>query len=47
MTGFKMATSDNQEVKFEFYIETAPVTSNAFLSKSLLKTSARYEQMND
>ena len=32
MTGFKIRTSDNQEIKFEFYLDTAPVTSKAFLS---------------
>ncbi|MBX7204721.1 MAG: DUF3830 family protein [Bacteroidia bacterium] len=32
MTGFKITTSDNVEIKFEFYRDTAPVTSNAFLT---------------
>lgn len=32
MTGFKIRTPDNQEIKFELYIDTAPVTSKAFLS---------------
>ncbi|MBK8555209.1 MAG: DUF3830 family protein [Lewinellaceae bacterium] len=31
MTGFKITTSDNQEIRFEFYSETAPVTSKAFV----------------
>jgi hypothetical protein len=31
MTGFKVTTSDNQEIVFEFYIDTAPVTSKAFM----------------
>ncbi|NVO21218.1 MAG: DUF3830 family protein [Bacteroidetes bacterium] len=30
MKGFKIITSDNQEIKFEFYLDAAPVTSNAF-----------------
>jgi hypothetical protein len=32
MTGFKITTSEDQEIKFELYIDTAPVTSTAFLS---------------
>ncbi len=32
MNGFKITTSDNQEIKFEFYIDVAPITSMAFLS---------------
>lgn len=32
MTGFKITTSDNLETKFELYLDTAPVTSKAFLS---------------
>lgn len=32
MTGFKITTADNQEIKFEFYLEDAPVTSKAFHS---------------
>jgi len=32
MTGFKITTSNNVEIKFEFYHDTAPVTSNAFLT---------------
>lgn len=32
MTGFKLTSPDQQEIKFEFYIETAPITSQAFLS---------------
>ena len=31
MTGFKITTSDNQEIKFELYADTAPITSKAFL----------------
>ena len=31
MTGFKIITSDNQEIKFECYLDTAPVTSKAFV----------------
>jgi hypothetical protein len=31
MTGFKIPTSDNQEIKFEFYLDVAPLTSKAFL----------------
>ena len=30
MTGFKITTSDKQEISFEFYLGTAPVTSQAF-----------------
>lgn len=30
MAGFKITTSDKQEIHFEFYIEAAPVTSKAF-----------------
>jgi Protein of unknown function (DUF3830) len=32
MNGFKIITSDKQEIKFEFYLANAPVTSRAFLS---------------
>jgi hypothetical protein len=32
MTGFKVTTSDKQEIRFELFIDTAPVTSKAFLS---------------
>ena len=32
MNGFKITTPDNQEIKFELYLDTAPVTSKAFLS---------------
>jgi hypothetical protein len=31
MQGFKITTADNQEINFEFYLDTAPVTSKAFL----------------
>ncbi len=31
MTGFQITTSDNQVIRFEFYLDTAPVTSKAFL----------------
>ena len=31
MRGFKLTTTDNKEIKFEFYMETAPVTSKAFV----------------
>ena len=30
MNGFKITTQDGQEIKFEFYVDTAPVTSIAF-----------------
>ncbi len=30
MTGFKIITKDGQEIKFKFYFDNAPVTSNAF-----------------
>lgn len=29
--GFKITTQDNQEIRFELYIDAAPVTSEAFL----------------
>jgi hypothetical protein len=32
MKGFKVTTSENLEIKFEFYRDTAPVTSKEFLS---------------
>lgn len=32
MTGFKITTLNNIEIKFEFYLDTAPTTSKAFLS---------------
>ena len=32
MKGFRITTADNLEIKFEFYLDTAPVTSKAFLS---------------
>jgi hypothetical protein len=31
MLGFKITTSDNQEIRFKFYYDTAPVTSKAFV----------------
>lgn len=31
MTGFKITTSNNEEIKFEFYFDAAPLTSNAFI----------------
>ena len=31
MTGFKITTADKQEIRFEFYMELAPVTSKAFV----------------
>lgn len=31
MTGFKITTAGNQEIKFELYLDAAPVTSKAFL----------------
>jgi hypothetical protein len=31
MLGFKISTKDNQEIKFEFYFDSAPVTSKAFI----------------
>jgi len=31
MTGFKITTPDNEEIKFEFYFDTAPITSQAFI----------------
>jgi hypothetical protein len=30
MTGFKIITKDQQEIRFEFYLATAPLTSKAF-----------------
>lgn len=30
MTGFKITTKDKQEINFEFYLDTAPITSKAF-----------------
>jgi hypothetical protein len=30
MTGFKIITKDNHEIKFKFYLDSAPVTSKAF-----------------
>ena len=30
MQGFKLTTQKGQEIKFEFYLDTAPVTSKAF-----------------
>ena len=32
MTGFKILTKDGLEIKFEFYLDSAPVTSFAFQS---------------
>ncbi len=32
MKGFKITTSDNQEIRFEFYLDTAPVTAKAFVN---------------
>jgi hypothetical protein len=32
MTGFKITTSENVEIKFEFYLDTAPFTSKAFIN---------------
>ena len=31
MTGFKIITSDSLEIEFKFYLDTAPVTSAAFV----------------
>ncbi len=31
MTGFKITTQDGQEIRFELYLDTAPVTAKAFL----------------
>jgi hypothetical protein len=31
MTGFKITTSDSLEIRFEFYLDDAPVTSKAFV----------------
>ena len=31
MLGFKITTLDNEEINFEFYLETAPLTSKAFI----------------
>lgn len=31
MTGFKITTSDSQEIRFAFYLDDAPVTSKAFV----------------
>lgn len=31
MTGFKISTPDRLEIEFQFYLDTAPVTSAAFL----------------
>jgi hypothetical protein len=30
MTGFKITTAEQEEIKFEFYLDAAPVTSKAF-----------------
>ena len=32
MTGFKITTLGKQEIKFTFYLDTAPITSKAFVS---------------
>ena len=31
MTGFKITTSDSQEIRFQYYLDDAPVTSKAFV----------------
>jgi len=31
MKGFQLTTPEGQEIKFEFYLEHAPVTSKAFI----------------
>ena len=31
MTGFKVITKDKQEIRFNFYLDTAPITSKAFI----------------
>ena len=31
MTGFKITTSDGQEIRFKLYLDNAPVTSKAFV----------------
>ena len=31
MTGFKIITKDKQEIRFNFYLDTAPITSKAFI----------------
>jgi len=30
MKGFKIITTDHQEIKFEFYLDSTPITSKAF-----------------
>jgi hypothetical protein len=30
MAGFKITTQNRQEIRFEFYLDSAPVTSTAF-----------------
>ncbi len=32
MQGFKIITEDKQEIRFNFYLDAAPVTSTAFIS---------------
>lgn len=32
MSGFKITTSDKQEIKFELYLDNAPITSKAFVN---------------
>lgn len=32
MTGFKIITANQEEIKFEFYLDTAPVTVKAFIA---------------
>ena len=32
MTGFKITTSNNQEIKFELYLDATPMTSKAFVA---------------
>lgn len=33
MTGFKIITKDKQEIRFDFYLRAAPVTSKSFAKK--------------
>ena len=42
MTGFKLITPDNQIIRFQFYLDTAPITSAAF-AQSLPFTRTFYQ----
>jgi hypothetical protein len=46
MLGFKIKTTDNQEIKFNLYFDTAPVTSKAFVDILPFSTTFRHARVS-